>query len=98
MPSATPPPGLPAWGGRYAQRLTAATLTLKGTICHLCRRAGADTADHIIPRSKGGNDNLSNLAPAHHGCNSLRGDMDLCGWFARHPVPRRPAPAPSRQW
>jgi 5-methylcytosine-specific restriction endonuclease McrA len=98
MPSATPPPGLPAWGGRYAQRLTAATLAAWGQLCHLCRTDGADTADHVIPRSKGGSDSLSNLRPAHQGCNSLRGDMDLTAWFAAHPVPRRPPLTPSRNW
>jgi 5-methylcytosine-specific restriction endonuclease McrA len=98
VPSSRPPAGLPVWGGRYAQRLTTATLAAKGTRCHLCRKPGADSADHITPRSKGGGDDLANLAPAHQGCNSLRGDLDLDQWFARHPVPRRPSLAPSRQW
>lgn len=98
MASARPPAGLPVWGGRYAQRLTAETLAVKGTLCHLCRQPGADTADHLRPRSKGGNDDLANRAPAHQGCNSLRGDMDLHEWFTRHPVPRRPALTPSREW
>ena len=98
MPSARPPEGLPAWGGRYAQRLTAATLAAKGTVCHLCRTDGADTADHLRPRSTSADDSLANLAPAHQGCNSLRGDMPLEQWFAAHPIPRRPALAPSREW
>jgi len=96
--SAQRPAGLPTWGGRYAQRLTAATLATHGTICHLCRTDGADTADHLQPRSKGGTDDLANLRPAHHGCNSLRGDLTLGEWFARHPVPRREALEPSRVW
>jgi 5-methylcytosine-specific restriction endonuclease McrA len=96
--SAARPAGLPTWAGRYAQRLTAETLAVKGTICHLCRRPGADTADHLIPRSKGGDDSLDNRAPAHHACNSLRGDLDLADWYARHPVARRPVLPPSRQW
>lgn len=98
MPSAKPPAGLPVWGGRYVQRLTAATLAVYGTTCHLCRQPGADTADHLQPRSKGGTDSIGNLRPAHHGCNSARRDMDLTEWFARNPVPRRPALAPSREW
>lgn len=98
MPSALRPEGLPVWGGRYAQRLTAATLATYGTACHLCRGGGADTADHIQPRSKGGNDALANLRPAHQGCNSLRGDMSLAEWFARHPAPHREALTPSREW
>lgn len=65
-------PGLPAWGGRYAQRLTAACLSTYGTTCHLCLRPGATTADHLIPRDDGGLDDLDNLRPAHHRCNSRR--------------------------
>lgn len=89
---------LPTWGGRYAQRWTAATLAHWGRTCHLCRQDGADSADHLIPRSKGGQDNLTNLRPAHHGCNSARQDMSLADWFAAHPVPRREPLAPSRVW
>jgi 5-methylcytosine-specific restriction endonuclease McrA len=36
------------------------------------------TIDHIIPRSKGGShDDLANMQPAHHSCNSARGDREL---------------------
>jgi 5-methylcytosine-specific restriction endonuclease McrA len=96
--SARRPAGLPSWSGRYARRLVVETLAVKGTICHLCRQPGADSADHLKPRSKGGSDALANLAPAHHGCNVARGDKDLAEWFALHPVPRRRALAPSREW
>lgn len=98
MPSARPAAGLPVWGGRYAQKWTAVTLATYGDRCHLCRQTGADTADHLTPRSKGGLDTLTNLRPAHHGCNSQRGDLPLGEWFALHPVPRREPLAPSRQW
>jgi 5-methylcytosine-specific restriction endonuclease McrA len=86
------------WGGHYAQRLTAATLARWGTTCHLCRQPGADSADHVVPRVAGGDDSLLNLRPAHQGCNSVRGSMPLTIWFARHPVPRTQALAPSREW
>jgi 5-methylcytosine-specific restriction endonuclease McrA len=33
--------------------------------------------DHRVPRSKGGGWELGNLLPAHHGCNSARGNTDL---------------------
>lgn len=33
------------------------------------------TLDHIVPRSKGGSDDLSNLRTAHRWCNSVRGDL-----------------------
>jgi len=48
------------------------------TVCHLCGKPGdwndpADplTADHLVPRAKGGH--LSPLLPAHRSCNSRRG-------------------------
>lgn len=66
-----------SWGGRLAQRLTAACLATWGDVCHLCGRAGADTADHLIPRAGGGPDALPNLRPAHRPCNSRRGDRPL---------------------
>jgi 5-methylcytosine-specific restriction endonuclease McrA len=80
-------------------RKTGETLARWGRTCHLCRQPGATTADHLIPRSKGGTDDVEhNLRPAHHGCNTVRGDRDLSEWFAKHPVPHRPALTPSREW
>jgi 5-methylcytosine-specific restriction endonuclease McrA len=67
-------------------------------MCHLCGTDGATTADHRIPRSKGGTDTLANLRPAHHGCNSARGDRSLGEWYARHPLPTRATAPPSREW
>lgn len=99
MGSAARPAGLPSWGGRYALRMTGATLARWGRECHLCRQPGATTADHLIPRSKGGTDSIEdNLRPAHHGCNSVRGDTDLADWFAAYPVRTRPTLTPSREW
>jgi 5-methylcytosine-specific restriction enzyme A len=42
-------------------------------ICWICRKAGANTADHIVPVSKDGSDHRSNLRAAHKSCNSRRG-------------------------
>lgn len=87
------------WGGRAATEATALTLAEYGTVCHLCRRPGADTADHLIPRASGGTDALDNLRPAHKSCNSARGDRSLAEWFRRHPVvPASARAAPSRVW
>lgn len=61
------------WGGRRAARLRSATLDAYGTTCHLCGGPGADSADHLIPRSAGGTDTLDNLRPAHLSCNQRRG-------------------------
>lgn len=83
---------------RRRNHLTALTLTTYGRTCHLCRGEGADSADHLIPRSKGGANELYNLRPAHRACNTARGDMELAQWFARNPVPHRDPLPPSREW
>ena len=86
------------WEGRYAQTLVAQVLAAKGTTCRLCGGAGADSADHSTPRSKGGSDELANLEPAHKNCNFARNNMPLSKWFAPPPLPHRPALPPSRPW
>lgn len=88
---------MPEWSGRYAREVCARVFAAYGWTCHLCGRPGATTADHLIPRSKGGSDALANLRPAHTSCNSARGDMDLPEWFRRHPIDRDRLP-PSRSW
>ena len=45
-------------------------------MCYLCGRAGADTADHIIPIFQGGTNDIENLRPAHRACNSAKGSRD----------------------
>lgn len=63
------------WGGRKAQRFTALCLSTYGRVCWNCGLPGADTADHVIPRSTGGAVyNLDNLAPSHARCNKARGN------------------------
>lgn len=88
-----------SWAGRRATELTALTLATYGRVCHLCGRPGADSADHLIPRSCGGDDSLDNLRPAHKSCNSTRGDLALATWFDKHPRTRpSDRAAPSRTW
>ena len=67
-------PALPCWAGRYAQATTRMVIATYGTVCHICRRPGATSADHVLPRSRGGTDAIGNLRPAHRRCNSRRGD------------------------
>jgi len=45
-------------------------------VCWLCGQSGADTVDHIIPRSidLSAAENMDNLRPAHQSCNSARGN------------------------
>lgn len=35
------------------------------------------SAEHIIPKSKGGCNTVENLKPSHSLCNNLRGTMDI---------------------
>lgn len=89
----------PKWSGRYALARTRECLIVHGRICHLCGQPGATTADHVVPRSKGGSDDIANLRPAHFGCNGARQDTDLDEWFRRHPMHSTSALlAPSREW
>ena len=39
------------------------------------------TADHLVPRSKGGRSRLRNLVLACQSCNNLKGDTDLPDWL-----------------
>lgn len=34
--------------------------------CHICGHPGSDVLDHITPKARGGTDDPTNLAPAHH--------------------------------
>ena len=47
--------------------------------CPHCRKAIKTqdelTIDHIVPRSKGGTDNVENLQPMHKKCNSDKGSV-----------------------
>lgn len=69
-----------SWGGPKAQRFVALTLREKGGVCALCGLPGADSADHIVPRSRGGAVyDLANLQPAHRRCNESRGNRSIVG-------------------
>lgn len=90
------------WGGSLAAGLVRATLATYGDRCHLCGRPGADSADHVVPRERGGPDTLANLRPVHHNarprCNRRRGAMTMQEWRHRHGLPDPPDLAPSRDW
>ena len=46
-------------------------------ICHLCGIPGADSLDHVIPLSRGGTNEMSNLRPAHLACNIAKHNRPL---------------------
>lgn len=60
--------------GRPWARTRLAVLERDRFICWLCGRVGADTADHVVPLSLGGDPlDPANLRAAHRSCNSRRG-------------------------
>lgn len=87
-----------SWGGRKAQQLTKLCIARYGNTCHLCGRPGATTADHLIPRSHGGTDDLENLRPAHARCNYARKNMSLAEWRRKYPINLEKRAPPSRNW
>lgn len=64
-------------GGRYRpSERNKRVYELHGTNCHYCGRAEVRTVDHIVPKSKGGSDRMSNLVPCCRRCNTSKGTKD----------------------
>jgi 5-methylcytosine-specific restriction endonuclease McrA len=60
------------YGTAKWRRLAKLVIYLADGICAICQRPGADLADHILERRKGGQDNLDNLRAVHRSCHSRR--------------------------
>lgn len=76
------------YGWRW-QQISAAVLRRDRHVCHYCG-GRATTADHIVPKSKGGTDSMDNLVAACLPCNGSKGDR-------AQPTPRaKPRPRFSR--
>ena len=76
-------PGLRCWGGRYVAAVLARVLSHYGQACCHCDRPGANSVEHVVPRSAGGTDDLANLRPAHLSCNVRRGTSAMAGYGQR---------------
>ncbi|MEU2895238.1 HNH endonuclease signature motif containing protein [Streptomyces sp. NPDC006967] len=70
----------------YEYRKNRVQLLAVNNVCALCGHAGATTADHDIPVSRGGTHALENLVPAHGAegcptcgrkCNQEKGALTL---------------------
>ena len=52
--------------------------------CHYCQKVmnpfSEFSVDHVVPRSKGGPDDLSNLVACCRGCNTDKRDRDVSQW------------------
>jgi 5-methylcytosine-specific restriction endonuclease McrA len=86
--------------GRPWTRQVARVLATMGRTCHICLRPGvATSADHLLPRSLGGTDEMSNLAPICPRCNSIRGNGTVAAARAKVQAATRPMrPTTSRDW
>lgn len=72
---------------RDKRRAQVAEQVRQGTPCIWCRQPidltlkypdpMSFTAEHFIPTSKGGTDDLDNIVPAHSRCNLKRQDKDF---------------------
>lgn len=47
-----------------------------GKLCVYCLERVADTIDHVIPLSKGGDSSIENLRPACSDCNEKKGNTE----------------------
>ncbi|MGI9142010.1 MAG: HNH endonuclease, partial [Fluviibacter sp.] len=54
------------------KKIRAAVLARDNHICAYCLSDQANTVDHVVPRSKGGTDDLDNLVAACMSCNSSK--------------------------
>jgi 5-methylcytosine-specific restriction endonuclease McrA len=55
------------------QAITKRIIARDGGVCSLCGKPGANSADHVIPRSRGGSHADTNLRAAHLRCNQVKG-------------------------
>lgn len=55
-------------------------MTLYGKDCHYCGKPKSNTVDHVVPLSRGGTNEITNLVPACGRCNSRKGNKLISEW------------------
>lgn len=50
------------------------------TMCAYCKKARANTIEHVVPIARGGRDEASNVLPACRTCNSSKGASLIWEW------------------
>ncbi|MEU0071293.1 HNH endonuclease signature motif containing protein [Streptomyces sp. NPDC006332] len=68
-----------AWARGYntQYRKARAAILADNPVCSICYSRPAETADHIVPLSRGGTNDIENLRPACGPCNFSRGNRTL---------------------
>lgn len=66
----------------------------ESTICWICGQDGADSVDHVVPWTLGGDDSIDNLQPAHIECNKSKGKKTVEQLVRQGSL----APKTSREW
>jgi 5-methylcytosine-specific restriction protein A len=63
-----------SYGTQAWRKLAASVIKRDNGICHVCGKAGADTAHHLIEKRHGGADDPANLRAIHRGCHNRAHD------------------------
>jgi len=70
-----------SWNSTISKKLRPMVIAQWGMHCHLCNRSIESTdeysIDHVVPRSQGGTNELSNLRSSHRACNYARQDRSI---------------------
>lgn len=71
--------------GAEWRRVRQAVLERDGHLCVYCRERQATEVDHVVPKSRGGTDDPSNLVACCGPCNKAKSDKSITRTTWRHP-------------